>query len=502
MTGSEGLRSRLMRGAMWLGGARVATNILGFVSTLVLARLLVPADFGLVALATTLLGVLTAMTAISLSDALVQHEQPEKEHFDTSFTLNLARGVLVGAFFAAISVPTAAFFEDARLIELMLVLSLTAVLTGLENPKCALFMRDLIFWQQSVMLVSQKAVALVVSLTIAFLYQSYWALIIGVVLGQAVSVLLSYALLPYRPRFTLSKTRDLFSFSIWLTFCNFITTLNWNFDNLLVGKVLGKTSLGYYSMGNHLAVMPTREVTSPIIGTLFPAFSNLKQAPERLRAAYQRAQSIVTAIALPAGVGMALVADPFVRLAMGEKWLPAVIVIQCLASIFAIQTLASLAHPLAMALGNTKLLFTRDLIAFAYRVPLLVVGLYLGGLEGIVYMRVFTGRISIYFNASIVSRLIEINYWEQLKPNLRTFAGIISMTMAVYAIGVLLPEAVDNIGLAINLAALIGGGAVVHIIVVGFAWNFMGRPVGIEDEALALVQNLLRRTRARFMGPA
>lgn len=497
MRDSKDIRSRLTRGAMWLGAARIITNILGFISTLVLARLLVPADFGLVALATTLLTVLTALTSISLSDALIQHRDPQREHFDTAWTLNLARGVIVGIFFGLASVPIAAFFDDPRLIEIVLVLSVTAVLTGVENPRCIMFARDLVFWQQSLILVTQKGISLVVSVVVAVLYQTYWALVFGIVIGQAASVVLSYAVLPYRPKFTISKVRELFSFSIWLTFCNFITTLNWNLDNLLIGRFLGKTSLGYYSMGNNLAVMPTRELTAPLIGTLFPAFSGLSQHPLRLAKAYKRSQALVTAITLPAGVGLALTAEPFVRLAMGETWLPAVIVIQCLASIFALQTLGSLAQPLAMAVGKTKLLFTRDLLAFAYRVPLMVLGLYLGGLEGIVYMRVLTGTISIYFNANIVHKVLQIGYWEQIKPNMRTFAGVLAMAASVMLAGNAF-SGTDNIELLAKLAAMIATGAGAYVLVIWIVWTLMGRPAGPEHEALTLINNILHRIKVRF----
>ena len=487
MTGSDNVRARLTRGALWLTGGRIVTNLLGFISTLVLARLLVPNDFGLVALGTTIFGILASVTSLSMSDALIQHRSPTKEHFNTVWTFNLVRGVIVALIFAALAVPLAHFFEDARLVNVMLALSFSAVLNGVENPRAVMLTRDLVFWQQTMLQVGQKLVSLIVSVTIAIMYQSYWALVFGIVLGQFAAVAISYTILPHRPSFGIRHWRELFSFSIWLTFCQVVTTINWNFDQLLIGKYLGKTSLGYYTVGNNLAVMPTREVTTPLTGTLFPAFSNLAHSPERLAAAYQKAQALVTVVALPAGIGMALIADPFVRLTMGEKWLPAVLIIQCLAAVFAIQTLGSLAQPLAMARGETKLLFKRDLQGFAYRVPLMILGMYLGGLPGIVYMRVLTGTIGIALNTNIVTRITGISLWDQIKANSRGIFASAMMATVLIIINQNFEPGSDMIVNAVHLAVLVGTGAIIYPASIALAWIYMGKPKGPEMEFIGVI---------------
>ena len=116
--------------------------------------------------------------------------------------------------------------------------------------------------------------------------------------------------------------REFFSFSAWLTAGQIVNTLNWRFDYLLIGKMLGGTALGYYSVGSNLAMMPTREATAPLTQTIYPGFSSIRDDPARLAAAYQRVQALVAAIALPAGIGVAVIADPLVRLTLGEKWAP------------------------------------------------------------------------------------------------------------------------------------------------------------------------------------
>jgi lipopolysaccharide exporter len=488
----KNVRSRLLKGAVWLSGARLASNILATVGTLVLARLLLPSDFGLVALGTTTLSILTSVTNVSLSEALVQHRDPSLHHFHTVWTINLLRGFLIGSVFALIAVPVARYYSDYRLENVMFALSGSAILNGLENPRAIMLTKQLIFWQQFMLQVSQKLVTLITSVLIALIYHSYWALIGGILLGQFVGVLVSYTVLPFRPAFSIVYVRELFSFSIWLTLSQAINTINWNFDQLLVGKFIGKTTLGYYAVGNNLAAMPSREATAPLTGTLFPAFSNLAHDPVRLAAAYQRAQSLVTAVALPAGVGMALIADPLVRLAMGERWLPAVFVIRILAAVFAFQTFGSLAQPLAMAAGRTQLLFKRDLQAFLYRVPLVIVGLYFGGFAGVLYARAIMGTTGLLFNTNVVTKVTGLSLWQQLRPNIRAVASVLLMAAVLAPMDAFWDKGSSHWTIALNLGALIAAGAVIYGVATFILWRVMGRPEGAETEVMQVVSKVWR----------
>ena len=210
-------------------------------------------------------------------------------------------------------------------------------------------------------------------------------------------------MLPFRPRITFGHIGEFFSFSAWLSAGQIVKTLNWRFDYLLVGKVLGTTALGYYTFGSNLARMPTQEATAPLTGTIYPSFASIRDDPPRLAAAYQRVQALVTAIAMPAGVGVAVIADPLVRLALGEKWVPAIFIIQALSSVFAVNTLGSLVQPLGMSKGETKILFLRDTQMLLVRVPIIIVAH--GALRdaGRNLRPCFHGLLSTFVNMVLVS---------------------------------------------------------------------------------------------------
>ncbi len=488
---------RLVKGTAWLGFGRTIVNALSVLSTFVLARLLAPADFGLVALATTMMFVVTEVTELSLAQALVHHRAPTRTHFETAWTLNALRGTLLGAGFAAAGFPIARLYDDPRLVGIMAAMGGSIFLSGLTNPRRVMLTRELIFWQDFVLNVGQKLAGVIASLLIAYLYQSYWALVVGILITQVANVAISYMVLPFLPRPRLQHSREFFSFSFWLTAVQIVNSLNWRFDALFVGKFLGHASLGHYTMGSTLASIPTRETTGPLRQTFFPAFSSMRDDPARLRAAYQRAQSVVTAVALPAGVGAALVADPLIRLVMGDKWAPAIFIVQALASVYALQTLGSSADALGMAKGETRLLFVRSLQMLLVRVPVIVLAMLVFGMTGLIAARVLTGLLAIWVNMVVVRRLIGITVQAQLGANVRALFGAAVMVAATLAVSRLLPPGADPhllIAQVLTLGATAVGsycGATLLL------WLHLGQPPGPEQEVKKLLGKLRQKLRAR-----
>ncbi|EJZ17248.1 lipopolysaccharide biosynthesis protein [Rhizobium sp. Pop5] len=486
---------RLIQGSIWLSLSRAIVNGLSALSTFVLAWYLAPSDFGLVAIATTIQVILSSVTELSLNQALIRHESPSEVHFSAVWTLSVTRSAILALLFAASALPIAEFYNEPRLTNVMLALSFSLLLSGLANPRRVMLQRDLIFWQEFVLNVSQKLVGFVVTVAIAAIYQSYWALVIGTLAYQVTNIIVSYTVLPFWPRITFRHARELFSFSAWLTAGQIVSTLNWRIEYLLIGKMLGSTDLGHYTVGNTLATLPTREATAPLNQTIYPGFARVRNDPARLIAAYQRAQALLAAVALPAGIGTAVVADPLIRLALGEKWVPAIFMVQTLASIFALQTLGSLVQPLGMAKGNTKLLFIRDAQMLVLRVPIIVAGLIFAGLPGVIYARVLSGLISTVVNMLLVKRLIGLPFFQQLAANFRALASVALMAAGVWGLSYLLNTPADRLVSAIHLAILIISGGVIYSGSSFVLWLLMKKPNGPEADVQRIVAKTLSKAK-------
>jgi len=486
-----GIKWRLTKGATWIAATRILVNIIAFANTLLLARLLTPADFGLVAIAIAITTVVTSVTELSLASALIQHKNPRDEHFDSAWTLNFARGAILALLICGIAVPTAQLYGDTRLVSVMLVIGAVTLLGGMANPKLVVFSRKLVFWQEFALGVSQKLLGFIVAAVVALLYRSYWALIAGIVVTQVSATVLSYFLFPYRPRLRLGGVGELFSFSAWLSLSQAINTLNWKFDQLVIGYFLGGTSLGYYTVGDNLAILPTREATAPLALTLFPAFSRLVDDPARLRRAYQHAQALLCMVALPLGCGFAIVAKPLIVLTMGKTWLPAVIVVQLLASIFAIQTLSTTLQPLALAMGQTRRLFYRDSVNFVIRVPLIVVGMVTGGLVGIVYARCISGLVGTAINMAMTRWLLGLSVRDQLAVNVRSLISVGLMVLGVFLGGQMISNIESSLGRITKIAAMVAAGAIIYVGALYALWCRAGRPDGPESEVIRVAGRML-----------
>ncbi|WP_024931213.1 lipopolysaccharide biosynthesis protein [Methylophilus sp. OH31] len=488
------MKEKLFIGVFWLGAAKLIINFLALISTIILARLLTPEDFGLVAIVLALLAIIEAVTDLSLASALIHIKEPSEEHFHTAWSLNLTRGVFLAFIFWLSSEFIANYYHDVRLTNIMWIISGSILISGFTNPKMVVLTKKLIFWQEFVVTVSQKLMSVIVSVVFAFLFRSYWALIAGVITSQLVGVLVSYLIISYKPKFTYLHLRDIWSFSIWLTLGKIVNTLNWKFDQLLIGSQLGSKSLGFYTVGDNLAGLPTREAIQPLENTLFPGFSHIAEDKERLRNAYVKSQTLITAIALPLGIGFAAISYPLVLLLMGAKWLPSVQVIQVISCIYVLQTIGSQVHPIAMAVGKTKTLFYRDMLNFIIRLPIIIGGLFYFGLMGVIFGRAISGSISLLINMHLISKMLGISIWEQVNSNARAIASVLGMAYFLLVIQTNASfESSSTFELALQVIGMVLSAFLVYAGLNLLLWLLMNKPSGPESELLKVLTTVLKK---------
>lgn len=485
------MRAAVARGALALGATRIVINIAALGSLVVVARLLTPEDFGVVAIATTLLGIIMAVTELSVGSALVQRTEVTQQHIDSAWSLAFLRSAVMAAAFAGAALPLAGLYGDERLAPVFILSGATGAISGLINPKVMLKTKDMRFAPMLGVQLAQKLVGLAAGIALALWLRNYWAVLIGNAIGAVTGVLLSYVVAPYLPRFTLARARDIMGFSGWLFLGQVVTVLNWRFDHLLFGFVLTRQQLGTYSMADSVAAIPSREVTTPFVQALFPGFSAVNgEDTSRLRRAYGTAQAAIGMIALPAGFGLAVIADPLVRVALGEKWLAAVPLIQIIAACYAVQTLAIGVRPLAMARGDTRSLFWRELLGLGMRIPLVTVGLLLGGMVGAAWGRAVGAVVMTLIAFRLVREILGLGIGEQVWAHRRTLAATIAMSGVVLVgearLAHLPPEFV--------LALLLPLGGLVYVSALGLLWVAEGRRPGPETELIGLARGVVAKS--------
>jgi O-antigen/teichoic acid export membrane protein len=491
------VRTQLAKGTLWISAARQTANLLGVATTLLLARILTPADFGVVAFGTTILSVINAVTNMSLSSALIQHRSPSPAHFHTAWTLNVGRGLLIAALMVAAAEPAAIIAREPRLAGLLCALALAPVFDGLQNPRLVMLLRRLEFRQQFAIQVGGKLVTILTSISLALAYKTYWALVAGTLAGQAASAVISYTLFPFRPRLSVAHYKELFSFSVWLTLGELVLTLNMKLDSLLIGRFLGRAPLGAFTLGDNLSVLPTREALNPVMSTVFPALAQFVHDPDRLARVYQRAQTLVTTVALPAGIGLALVADPLIRLTVGDKWLAAVPVVQIMSVAYSILTLSTLSQSLAMAAGATRLVFKRDLQGLFVAAPTVAIGLFSDGLMGVLYARIFLAVVGILLNMQVVKQVAGLSLFDQFAANKRALISVAVMALVVVSASAGAAPGHGAIDLMAAIALRAAIGAATYALVTAALWRLQGRPAGPETELLHFASRLVAGLRRK-----
>jgi O-antigen/teichoic acid export membrane protein len=236
------LATKTLLGAGWTVSSRLAGRLIDFVTVLVLARTLTPADFGLTALAMTLTVIADMVLDIPLIQALTRLERLKKSHLDTAFTLGAMRGLLLALVVLVAAWPFSRIYRDSRLLPLIALISIGPVARSLYSPAMVRYIRDMSFRQVFIAEILGKIIAFTVAISVIYLGGGYWAIAANSISSPVAAMLISYLLAPYRPALSLANLAEFSTFLGWLSMAQLVAALSWQFDRILL--VVTKSDLG------------------------------------------------------------------------------------------------------------------------------------------------------------------------------------------------------------------------------------------------------------------
>ena len=489
------VKRSIATGAAWMVLFKVVDRMLGVISTVVLARLLVPADFGLVAMAMSVIALLELMSAFGFDVALIQKQSPTRTDFDTAWTLNLSIAFCVAALTAALAVPVAGFYAEPRLVDVMLVLAIGWLIAGFENIGIVEFRRKMDFRSEFLFMAARRLITFVIGLTAAFALRSYWALVVGMLAGRVGGVVLSYLMHSFRPRLCLRSARELIRFSSGILAVNALAAGLARVPHFFVGRLYGPEALGAYTVGSELAYMPSSELIAPINRAVFPGYSRLIDDVAKLREAYLDVASVIALVALPASVGVATIADPLVRVLLGLKWLDAAPVIQVLAAAGAIAAITSNNGSAFMALGRTWLLPG----VLAFRLAIMVAAMFWLaprlGVLGVAYAEVVSYALSLIVMYPVLFRAMRVSVAQYFGNLWRPVVASALMGLCVVQVTGWVGSGAGSLATIPQLAAGVATGIVTYPALIWVLWRLSGTPRGAESLALAQIRATLQRLR-------
>ena len=487
----DSILEKTARGAGWVVAWRMMTRTLGVLSTLVLVRLLAPADFGLIALASSFSVSIEAFSWIGIEEGVIRHKAPTPALMDTAFTLSVLRGAVVFLIVAAVAGPAARFFGEPRLAAVLVALGATVLIENLINVGTIEFRRDFAFRQEFQLYLLPRVLSIVVAIGAAVALHTYWALIAGIVSNQVFRVVFSYAMHPYRPRFRLSAWRQIAGYSVWNSVIAGAGALRDRVDTMMIGRAMSSASVGFYALGYEIAGLPVTELISPLTRAAFAGFAAAWREEMAAGETWLRLVSTMALLTFPAGVGMSAVAQPLILLAFGPGWEQAVPVMQVLGLPLCLTVFGMVGQTLFLAQGHMRISLAITIGATALRLLLLAALIPKLGLFGAALAA--GAGIAVEQSLSAVWAMrrlgLPIGRLARLMWRCVVATGAMAAVLAGSGLGW------RDTGLLAMVAAILLGAAVYGLALLTL-WLGAGRPDGPEADMLAMASRAFRRGKA------
>lgn len=348
---------RVVHAVMWVSALRMVLRVLDISRTIILARILAPGDFGLMGIALLTTSLLEVFSQTGFRSALIQKKMDIRPYLDTAWTVSIIRGLVLASLLALAAPLAADFFEAPQATLILRVMAVAFFIRGLKNIGIVYFEKDLEFQRRFTLETTQRVVEIGVAITLAFVLQSVWALVYGVLAGSIVGTVSSFLLHPYRPRlrFEKDKANELYQFGKWVLGADVISYFRGHLTDIVVGRVLDVTSLGLYRMAYTLSELTSKEIIGVATQVGFPAYSKLQDSRGKLRKAYLETLQITSLISFPISFGVFVIATDIVQVVLGERWLPLVPAFRVLAVSGLIMSLTAARGPLFRAIGRPDL---------------------------------------------------------------------------------------------------------------------------------------------------
>jgi len=374
------LESSTRSGVKWNFASQGGQQITQLLTTIVLARLLVPADFGLLGMATVVIGLVSMFKDLGTAAAVIQAREPTGRLLSSVFWANVTFGCLGAGFLILIAPYVATFYHQPRMTAILRVLALNFAISGFSILQQALFERKLHFRALARVEMTGVLAGGIIGITYASAGGGVWALVAQSITSTTCISLLLWRLSDWRPRmlFCWAELRRVAGFSLNLTGFNVFNYVVRNADYLLIGRFLGAAPLGIYTLAYRIMLYPLQSVTTVIGRVMFPVYSKLQDDDERFRTAYISTAGIIAVITFPLMIGVCVLADPLIHAVFGAKWMGAVPLIRILAPIGMMQSVAATVGAIYQAKGRTDTLFRWGVFTGLLSVSAFLIGLHWG----------------------------------------------------------------------------------------------------------------------------
>jgi O-antigen/teichoic acid export membrane protein len=436
------LKSKIVLGVTWNTLARFGNQIVQFVLSVILARLLTPTDFGIVAMIVVFSNFMGVMLDFGLGSALVQRPNLTNLHLHSAFWMNAVVGMMLTVFTFWVAPLIAAFYDVDILVQLGRVWSISFVFITLAVVPTAVLQRNMQFKALAVIEVLATVISGIMSIILAVLGLGVWSILLQNISFSLLSLVLKWKAVDWRIHlnFSFAAVHDLWGYTVHLFGFNFINYWSRNVDNLLIGKVFGADALGYYNRAYGLMLLPITQIISVISSVMFSAMSSIQDDIDRVRLLYLRAMSVIALIGFPVMIGLFVTAEPFVLVVYGENWRSMILTLRILSLVGMIQTLLNPTGWIYASQGKTRTMFKWGLYASSITVGGIVMGVWLGSIEMVALLYGCATATLLYPGIAIPGRFLQMSFFDVMRAICGALVASIGMAAIVVSVEQLFTE--------------------------------------------------------------
>ncbi len=380
------LRQRAIVGTLWYGGSRLIIQALTWVITIVVARILDPADYGLFGFALLVMGLVDLINELGLGAGIIQRKTTSGEMLETVFWLALSTSLAVYGIGWVASPWIAEFFKQPQLVAVLRVSMLGFVISTLRVISWNLITKDVDFKNRSLAEVAANVLSSASTLGMALAGFGVWALVAGAIGRQVVLTVSCLILRPWWPRgrFNLTSVTEVFRFGLSVSAARVAWYAYSNADFFIIGKLLGQQLLGLYTMVYQLATLPADRITTVVNQVAYPVYAELQDSPERLRRYFLKLVTLVSLVTFPVLIGLFMIANTAIPLVLTDKWTPIIVPLKIMCWVGSLISIETLIAPVVLARGRPDLPLKYNLLSLVVMPAGFLVGVRFG-LEGVAW---------------------------------------------------------------------------------------------------------------------
>lgn len=435
------LKEKTVKGVFWSSVDRFSSQGIQFIFSILIARLLLPSDYGTVAMLNIFLAISQTFIDSGFGTALIRKIDRTEEDFSTVFYFNIAAAL---AFYGILwfTAPYIADFYDIPLLkDITRVVALTLVFGSFSGIQSAKLSIAIDFRSRAIISITVTLVTGALGLWMAYSGYGVWALVMQSVVSSLLRTILLWAFVSWMPKlvFSWKSFKELFSFGSKLLASGLLDTAYNNIYTLVIGKVFSSSALGVYSRADSLAQYPSSNITSVLQGVTFPVLSSIQNEPERLTSAYKKFIRLSAFVVFPLMIGLSAVADPLIRLVLTDKWEGAIYLLQIICFSMMWYPVHAINLNLLQVEGRSDYFLKLEIIKKIQGVIVLCITIPLG-LVTMCYGRVVSSVLCLVYNTYYTKKLIDYGFASQMKDLLPILAHSLVMGVIVWMIVLFLPS--------------------------------------------------------------